>query len=380
MHGRFRYSAPSRRTLALLLAAMTACYEAPPAKSSPLERADPSRSVAESTFVPAGSLRSESDVWSGPRPRRPRVPMAVSLKPLMRIGAPGAVAAIESPVDLRFSQLGLLVSDHGSLDVRIYNSSSGALERRVGRYGRGPWEFVVPPTIIGTYENPLLLEASIGRIHEFSKLASFGTTTMNRARQWITGCRLPDGNLLTQAAAAPVGMAFYRSEIGGDARLLDSAQHPIVSVRSHGFFVQQTAVRQVDDSTCGYFPAYHSVWALEEASGAVRVAFAVESLPPASMITEPTERGARFYVSADARAGHLDTRSWRDFVVILFQGTSRDRNKLLDFYDRRSLSYVGSVVLPHPATRIAFRGDTLAVIEEVDDEPRVQLYLLLSAG
>jgi hypothetical protein len=306
--------------------------------------------------------------------------MAVTLKPILRLAAPGAEVALESPVDIRFSRLGLLVSDHGSLDVRIYNSSSGALERRIGRYGRGPWEFVVPPTIIGTYEHPILLEASVGRLHEVSRLASFGTTTMNRARQWISGCRLPSGRLLTQAAASPLGMAFYQSEIGGEARLLDSARHPIASVRALGFFAQQTAVRQVDDSTCGYFPAYHGDWALQDGNGDVRRATSVESLPPASMITEPTERGARFYVNAEARAGHLDSRSWRDFIVILFQGTSREQNRLLDFYDRRSLAYVGSLVLPHPSTRFAVRGDTLAVIEEVDEEPRVQLYLLLSVG
>jgi hypothetical protein len=64
--------------------------------------------------------------------------------------------------------------------------------------------------------------------------------------------------------------------------------------------------------------------------------------------------------------------------VVLFQGTTRDRNKLLDFYERSTLSYAGSVVLQREASRFAIRADTLAVIETVDDELRIQLYLMVS--
>lgn len=310
------------------------------------------------------------------RLRKPRVPMAVALRPIRRIGVPGADAPVENPVDLRFSSSGLLVSDHASLDVRIYNSASGAVVSRFGRYGRGPWEFVVPPTIIGTYDAPLLLEASVGRIHELSRRGANGTTAMNRSRQWTTGCQLPNGNILTQASSAPVGMAFYESELGGTARLVDSIPHPIARVSALGFIVRQTALRQVDDSTCGYFPVYHPEWAITAALGEVHHSVAIESLPPATMVTEPTERGARYFVNAEARAGHVDARAWRDYIVVLFQGTTRERNRLLDFYSRSTLTYVGSVVLPRESTRIAIHSDTLAVIETVDDVPQIQMYLM----
>lgn len=362
----------------LLALASVACDENRRPESGAAARVAPTVDGADGSAPLQPRPKDNRDGWAGPKPRPPRTRIAVTLQPLRAMGPSGSDAPVENPVDLRFSHLGLLISDYGTLDVRVYNSTTGELVRRIGRYGRGPWEFVMPPSIIGTYADPLLLEASVGRLHELSRLPNNGTTTMNRARQWITGCRMPSGHLLTQASASPVGMEYYVSEIGGSARLVDSSHHPIARIQSLGFFVRQTAVRQVDDSTCGYFPAYHEDWALAEADGSLRVAAAVESLPPASMITEPTARGARFMVNAEARSGHVDSRAWRDFVILLFQGTTRERNRILDFYDRRTLAYVGTVVLPHHATRIAVHKDTLAVVEEIDEEPRVRLYLLVS--
>jgi hypothetical protein len=284
---------------------------------------------------------------------------------------------LENPVDLRFSHLGLLVSDAGDLSVRALNAGNGVERWRVGRYGRGPWEFVAPPLLIGTWAEPVALEAAVGRIHEFRKLSARATSQMIRDRQWTTGCVLRPNALITQSSSSPVGMSYYVSQFGDEARVADSFPHPIERLQHVGFFVRQTPLAQVDDSSCAFIPAYHGEFALMDATGTFEHGFAVESLPPAEMSVEKTERGARYSVARGAVAGYLDARAWRDKLLILFEGRSRDKGKLLDVYNRRTLRYEGTILLPVRATRIAVSGDTIAILGVTqEDEPTIVIGLL----
>ncbi|MDP1861717.1 MAG: hypothetical protein Q8K82_23830 [Gemmatimonadaceae bacterium] len=63
---------------------------------------------------------------------------------------------------------------------------------------------------------------------------------------------------------------------------------------------------------------------------------------------------------------------------MLFEGTAINRLRTIDVYDRRTLMYRGSTLLPFEASRLAVRGDTMVVIGEVEDEPVVAAFLLAS--
>lgn len=62
--------------------------------------------------------------------------------------------------------------------------------------------------------------------------------------------------------------------------------------------------------------------------------------------------------------------------MILFRGQTEFKSRILDAFERSTLSYRGSVLLPFEAMRMATRGDTLAVVGESDLEPVVAVFLL----
>jgi hypothetical protein len=192
----------------------------------------------------------------------------------------------------------------------------------------------------------------------------------------MSGCRLPSGRLLLQAAARLTGRSFFLASYDSASHEIDSLEHPVARIRTIGFFAQQTTIRQVDDSTCGYFPTDHAEWGLHRDGRDAVVTMGIESLPPAEMVTIPSERGAIYHMDPTARAATIDARAWRDAVIVLFEGATRQRHRLLDFYGRDRLEYRGSLVLPYRASRIAVHGDTLVVIGDEDDEPVLYAYLL----
>jgi hypothetical protein len=183
-----------------------------------------------------------------------------------------------------------------------------------------------------------------------------------------------------QAAARLTGRPFSLASYDSATREVDSLEHPVARLRTVGFFAQQTTIRQIDDSTCGYFPTYHAEWGLHRDGSDVGLTVGVESLPPAEMVTTPSGRGAIYRMDPRARAATIDARAWRDAVIVLFEGATSQRHRLLDFYGRDQLEYRGSLVLPYRASRIAVHGDTLVLIGYEDDEPVLHAYLLSGAA
>ncbi|MDP1859615.1 MAG: hypothetical protein Q8K82_13150, partial [Gemmatimonadaceae bacterium] len=57
--------------------------------------------------------------------------------------------------------------------------------------------------------------------------------------------------------------------------------------------------------------------------------------------------------------------------------TAINRLRTIDVYDRRTLMYRGSTLLPFEASRLAVHGDTMVVIAEVEDEPVVAAFLIV---
>jgi hypothetical protein len=93
-----------------------------------------------------------------------------------------------------------------------------------------------------------------------------------------------------------------------------------------------------------------------------------------------TSKRRRHSLAEGTRAGASDVAAWRDVVLVSFWGTSPQRHRVLDVYDRRSLAYRGSVLFPYKIDHIAVHGDTLALTGEVEDEPVVGVFLLGRRG
>ncbi len=106
----------------------------------------------------------------------------------------------------------------------------------------------------------------------------------------------------------------------------------------------------------------------------------IESLPEAREAVSGTSKRRRHSLAEGTRAGASDVAAWRDVVLVSFWGTSPQRHRVLDVYDRRSLAYRGSVLFPYKIDHIAVHGDTLALTGEVEDEPVVGVFLLGRRG
>jgi hypothetical protein len=309
----------------------------------------------------------------------PRRPFAASLALRWQVPDSTDDSEILLPAYISFSTLGLLVSDASERAIFTLNSATGEVLSRRGRYGRGPLEFVRPPLLVGSYDSPMVFEAPVGRVHRLGGTSESATDHVARTRPWQSACVLGDGSFFLQAAARPTGAAFYRSNAGSPAGETESIEHPIVRLRSVGWFARQTRVTQLDDETCALLPSFHQEFAVVGTDGRTTVAFAVESLPPAEMhVSGNGGPGTRYSMKRGAARGASDAHAWRGFIVLLFQGRSPLRGRLLDIYSRADLSYRGSLVLPFRAERFAVRGDSLAVIGERDGIPVVAGFIISS--
>ena len=103
----------------------------------------------------------------------------------------------------------------------------------------------------------------------------------------------------------------------------------------------------------------------------------VEELPEATSEESRTATTRSSGIGQGARSGAIDARTWRDYLLVLFEGTAINRLRTIDIYDRRTLMYRGSALLPFEASRLAVHGDTMVVIAEVEDEPVVAAFLIV---
>jgi hypothetical protein len=173
---------------------------------------------------------------------------------------------------------------------------------------------------------------------------------------------------------------YFVSTTGERARVVDSIAAPWPRYRDLTFMVRQGRLRQIDDSTCALLPLYQREFALLAPGMAPRLGMHVEALPEAKSVEVRTRTGGSSSMAKGSKRGALDASGWRDLLLVLFQGTTPQKLRILDSYDRRTLAYRGSTLLPFDASKFAIHGDTMVVVGEVDDEPVVGAFLLSTAG
>ena len=362
-----------RRWSRLALLLPLACGNPPLPSDDVVKSARPS----SESLVETSNGNLDSAVVATPEPlSAPRRASAARLRALWTHESAPDPEILLHPVDVRITDLGVLVSDYGRHSIRAFDSKTGALTTEWGRYGHGPLEFVNPPLIIGRADNPLVFDARTGRAHWLNEVPA-RTLFVDRARPWMSGCQMADGKLLLAASPRPTGSAFAASEIGVNPVASDSLDHPIVRIRAVGWFAQQTALYQADDTTCVIAPVFHREFALVDRLDRISPASGVEELPPAEMETERNGKSITYSMTRGARGAHRGAATWRNQLLVLAEGTTSLKDRLLDIYSRDDLSYRGTIVLPFRSHRIATRGDTLAVIAEDEDVLFLALYLLV---
>lgn len=281
-----------------------------------------------------------------------------------------------APSDVQFSRLGLLVFDAGENSVRAFGSSSGQPLFSAGRAGRGPGELGGSFWFQGTYARPASFDALQRRLTLLASApASLTSVPLPKNRRWVSTCALDAER--TFGTAGTDRQPDFLTVVG--ERVVDSLSLPWPHLQALPFLTRQSIVRQLDDSSCAILVAYQSRFAVLTAGGLLTTGSFAESsaVVVPDTVVHAVGKSWTVRLPKGTRRGPSDARAWRGQVVVLFGGRTRDADRVLDVHRRSDLTYVGSIRLPHLASRIAISGDTLAVLGESEDYPLLAVYLIV---
>ncbi len=325
------------------------------------------------------AARLSSSANQAPRWTAPRRDAGITLRPLWRSDTQRGAATLTYPTDVTFAEQGLAIYDYGERHVQVVDGATGRARFSAGRRGPGPGEFGDHGVaFFGPAARPLLIEVNDGRVAalEGEKLIPM---RVPREKRWSTGCQWGRSQLLLQM----YGLAQHDNYVvstGDGARIVDSIPAPWPRHRELPFLVRQAPLKQLDDTTCVYLPAYQQEFAIISPNASAVTGAHIETLPEAREEVSGTSKRRVHELSEGARSGASDVAAWRDVILVSFRGTSPHRRRVIDVYDRRTLTYRGSVQFPFRIDQVAAHGDTLAVTGEVDEEPVVGVYLLARRG
>lgn len=366
--------------LSFALATMLACGGAEDARPEPRAPSAAAESDSASEIARAEERTPEAPEppADAPAPTRERIPaprraFAGTLARLWESEPSDYDSLLIHPVDVLFSRYGLLVLDIGDRQIRVFDGATGKHRRTVGREGGGPGEFTIPLSLLGSYDRPLAFDTRQRRLTVlFDSGGEPYTLPFPKDRRWLSTCALDTVRTFGIIASDP-GPDYFVVE---GERFADSTFAPWERLRGEHFMARQGSIRQLDDSTCAVLPVYQPEFAVY-ARGQYVLGRTVEDLPPAQVeVTESADGKSRRASFTTATAGSSDAHAWRDQVIVLFAGKTKQRNRLLDFYRRTDLAYTGSIALPFETHRFAVRGDTIAVAGVRDDYPAVAVFLI----
>lgn len=320
-----------------------------------------------------GATRGLQAVWSAPRTAAP-----FQLKALWSSDRLVHFPELPYPSEMAFAAQGLAVYDFADKRIHVLDAATGRSRFAVGRRGRGPGEFGDRNVrFFGLRGQLRMIEYGDGRVSEVvgQELVPIRIAT---GKLFSTACAWGEGRVLLQSMGNDKFDDFV-STVGEQARVIDSLAPPWSRHLELPFIVRQAQLRQLDDSTCAYLPTYQQEFAILSPFREPRLGTQIEALPEARSVETRTSRMRRSTLAKGARAGAMDARRWRNFVLVLFAGSSPQRRRIIDVYDWITLRYRGSVLLPTSATRIAVHGDTLVTLGEYEDVPRLMAFLIRAA-
>lgn len=335
------------------------------------------RGAASIPLVEGAHHTGASAASAAPEFASPRRSLGFALRLLWKTDTTSVAEASVHPFDIHFSDRGLLVMDVGDSRLNLLDSRTGTTLARAGGEGAGPNELRGVVTVFGTRTRPMLLEFQSGRVAELGGgNAALIPVSASRAKVWTSGCAWGDGRLLLNKIG-PTPFEYFVSTIGRDPEIVDSLAMPWPRLLAQAFIARQARLRQVDDSTCAILPAYYPEFALLSPSRPIVTGRHIEELPAAVGVDTKVGNATEHTVARGAKHGHRDARAWRDAVIILFEGTSEHKGRVLDVFSRKDLLYRGSMLLPFEGGKIAISGDTLAVVGEENFYPVVAAFLLV---
>lgn len=275
-------------------------------------------------------------------------------------GGPRDDAILAQPLKMAaFGDL-LIVLDPGQDGITALRISDGTLVWRYSRRGDGPGELRNPVAMTVMPNGQIAVaDASSHRLTVIDSSGRFVHTSMHQRPSIDALCAIDRDLLLSFGGMASVGFAIINVRSGKTVREVPSPWRATPS--SDHFVLQGQLSPDSADGDCVFAETIGSRFALFRSGDRL---WEAEYIEPIAAATPP--RPGR---PPDASA--ISTSIRGDTVIVSFDGRTRDRRKLIDFYSRRDGRYLKSVVTPRNASWMTRSRDTYFVLHGIDGYPAI---------
>lgn len=338
------------------------------------------------------SVASVMGAQSSTRHAVPAPQWSDSLKLSGRTSPPFVLAVLWSRAgdiaDTVLLQPGSMIADGNALWVIDYSPpravaldvANGITKRVVGKFGRGPGEWVGPLQFAGRRGG------EIGVFDPGTRRISWMSTRGAGLRQEsltgvpsVTHVCAPSDEIRLAAVLARGNSTQLARASGTPTPSVITRELPWLSLRSVPAIASQVFVRPLGDG-CAVFPLYGSGVARYAAAGSLNdTVHLVEQVPLAKVEERQVAQGRSFSIASGSIHGVIDAARFGQYLVVAFGGRSAQRERLLDFYDWATRRYVGSLKTALDVRYVTATTSTLYV-QMADDEGLYRLHALTIAG
>ncbi len=278
----------------------------------------------------------------------------------MRIGGVRGEYLVQPQLLVAFGST-IFVFDDADRRLKAF-SSAGQLLWSMGGPGAGPWEFK-RPTDIETAPNGDVWVADPGNAR-ISVIRSDGRPTrMIEMRSQTT-------------RVIPLAWPFF-ARYDAQGQLVSGLPPPAELEHASALAAEPVVmVGPTGDAAVAF--RWSGTLMIVGSDGAVRATtVGVEPIPfPETKSYKIKDRGGRellvFRTDPKATWAAYSVAAMQDRAVVLFRGRTESAGRILDLYALRTATYLGSMLVPEAASRIAAIGNDLAVLYG-DTKPHVDV-------
>lgn len=250
-----------------------------------------------------------------------------------------------APIGMLVLNQRLIVLDRGAPRVSAFDTKDGSLLWSVGQRGSGPEEFREPFSM-GAVDSGQVAVLDMGNTRT-TFVTEDGVITKTEpnpnALVLYTECQLGD---------ARVGAAFAPDSqfalIGVNGQVQRRFGLPWRDFKGRSPLLQQVMLAKAGDDLCIAAGVRAGGVALLSRDGILRSKLYVEAVS----LPQVTRTGDMVQVRNQVDAGR-DVAVSSDTVFVLFGGVTPLAGRVVDLYDTMTLRYLGSIVLPTTAVKIA---------------------------
>lgn len=335
--------------------------------------------VSVSRAQPRASAIGSAPTWSDSLKSAGRHAPPLRLAPLWMRRGQLDDTVLAKPGAMFADSLMLLVIDYSPASVVLFDATTGKLVRVIGKVGRGPGEWIGPLSIIGRRGREIGVYDS--GLRRMTWIASSNASLRQEAIRGVSlsanACALSDDTNLYSFMARANATQIARSTSGSSTAI--TTELPWLSLRQETHVVSQVQLAQTNEG-CLVFSRFATGLARYDRAGMLLDTIGlIETIPVPKVVVEKVARGTSYGLASGIPQGVIGAARLGSYLVVAFGGRTKQRDRLLDFYDWTTGKYVGSLKTAYEINAIAATSSTLYLPME-DEDGLYVLQALRAAG